>query len=219
MRILKSRPECLALFQQGHQIQRHTSSKSSPSRFSFPDRSTIPEDIKKVIDEVEEKAGFVPNVFSMLSRRPDEFRAFFMFEKALVGKETGNLTKADREMIIVATSARNDCLYCVIAHGALLRIYSKNPLLADQIAANWKTADIDDRQRAILSFAMKVCDSEDVVEEDFDLLKKHGLDEEDAYDIGAITAMFAMSNRLANLTMLKPNKEFYLLGRIPREKK
>lgn len=161
----------------------------------------------------------MPNVFSMLSRRPDEFRAFFMFEKALMGKETGNLTKADREMIVVASSARNSCLYCIIAHGALLRIYSKNPLLADQIAANWKTADIDDRQKAILSFAMKICDSEDVHQEDFDELKKHGLDEEDAYDIGAITALFAMSNRLAKLATLRPNKEFYLLGRIPREKK
>ncbi|KAJ8026100.1 hypothetical protein HOLleu_33841 [Holothuria leucospilota] len=201
--------------------QRYFSSDSEapPCRYQFPERASLPDDIKKVIDEVEEKAGFVPNVFSKLSRRPDEFRAFFMFEKALMSKETGNLTKADREMIVVATSSRNKCLYCIIAHGALLRIYSKNPVIADQIAANWRTADIDDRQRAILSFAMKVCEGEELEEDDFNLLKKHGLDEEDAYDIGAITALFAMSNRLANVTMLRPNKEFYLMGRVPKEKK
>ncbi|XP_078669388.1 uncharacterized protein LOC144910309 isoform X1 [Branchiostoma floridae x Branchiostoma belcheri] len=196
-----------------------SSDDKAVSRFPIPNRSTLPQDIQDLMDEVEEKSGFLPNVFKALSHRPEEFRAFFKYYDALMAKETGNLTKADREMIVVATSATNSCLYCVVAHGALLRIYSKKPLLADQVATNWHIADLDARQKAILEFATAVGASKTITEDHFHKLEQHGLDREDAWDIGAIAALFALSNRMAHLTDMRPNDEFYLMGRIPREKK
>ncbi|XP_070540960.1 uncharacterized protein [Ptychodera flava] len=189
------------------------------SRFPIPKKEDLPEDVVQQMNEVEEKSGFLPNVFKALSHRPDEFRAFFAYYDALMNKETGRLTKADKEMIVVATSAHNNCIYCIVAHGALLRVFSKNRILADQVAANWRCADLDERQKAILEFAMVVCKSESVTEEHFSALEKHGFDREDAWDIGAIAALFALSNRMAHLSNMRPNDEFYLFGRIPREKK
>ncbi|XP_044295564.1 uncharacterized protein LOC123028108 isoform X2 [Varanus komodoensis] len=170
------------------------------------------------MDEVEVKSGFLPNVFKAMSHRPAEFRAFFAYYNAIMNKETGNLSKADRELIIVATSVVNDCPYCVIAHSALHRIYSKKPTLADQVIVNWKKADLSDRERAMLEFALAVCRAENITEEHFQKLEAHGFDREDAWDIGAISAFFAMSNRIAHFTDLHPNSEFYTMGRIPREK-
>jgi uncharacterized peroxidase-related enzyme len=188
------------------------------SRFGIPALETLPEDIRARILEVQEKSGFVPNVFLALAKRPDEFRAFFAYHDALILRESG-LTKADKEMIIVATSSANGCLYCVVAHGALLRIYAKNPLVADQVAVNYRKAEITPRQKAMLAFAMKVCnDSASLVDADFAALREHGLSDEDAWDIGAITALFGLSNRMANMTSMRPNDEFYLLGRLPRTK-
>jgi uncharacterized peroxidase-related enzyme len=189
------------------------------SRFPVPDIAALPDDLRARILEVQAKAGFVPNVFLAFSHRPDEARAFFAWHDALLLKDTGTLTKAEREMIIVATSAANDCLYCVVAHGALLRVYAKQPLLADQVATNYMKADIAPRQRAMLDFALKVCkDSGALVEADFDALREHGFGDEDIWDIGAITALFGLSNRMANLLSLRPNDEFYLLGRVPKPK-
>jgi uncharacterized peroxidase-related enzyme len=189
------------------------------SRFPVPDIAALPDDLRARILEVQAKAGFVPNVFLAFSHRPDEARAFFAWHDALLLKDTGTLTKAEREMIIVATSAANDCLYCVVAHGALLRVYAKQPLLADQVATNYMKADITPRQRAMLDFALKVCkDSGALVEADFDALREHGFGDEDIWDIGAITALFGLSNRMANLLSLRPNDEFYLLGRVPKPK-
>jgi uncharacterized peroxidase-related enzyme len=189
------------------------------SRFPVPDIAALPEDLRARIVEVQAKAGFVPNVFLAFSHRPEEARAFFAWHDALLLKETGTLTKAEREMIVVATSAANDCLYCVVAHGALLRVYSKQPLVADQVATNYFKADITPRQRAMLDFALKVCkDSGALVEADFDALRAHGFGEEDIWDIGAITALFGLSNRMANLLSLRPNDEFYLMGRLPKPK-
>ncbi|XP_031557060.1 uncharacterized protein LOC116293739 [Actinia tenebrosa] len=188
------------------------------SRFPVPEISSLASDIRERIDEVEEKSGFIPNVFKTLAHRPAEFRAFFDYYDALMTKEN-NLTKAEKEMIVVATSADNNCMYCVVAHGALLRIYSKNLLLGDQVAINWKSADLTDREKAILEFATKVGRSESIEEEDFKALEKLGLGKEDAWDIGAIAAFFAMSNRLAHITDMRPNDEFYLLGRLPKNKK
>ena len=171
---------------------------------------------------VQEKAGFVPNVFLILAHRPDEFRAFFAYHDALLLRETGptGLTKGEKEMVIVATSGANRCLYCVVAHGALLRIYEKKPLLADQVAVNYRKADITDRQKAMLAFAMKVCDdSGSIGEADFEALRAHGFDDEDAWDIAGITALFGLSNRMANVTAMRPNDEFYLMGRVPRDKR
>jgi uncharacterized peroxidase-related enzyme len=166
---------------------------------------------------VQEKAGFVPNVFLALSHRPEEFRAFFAYHDALMLKESGNLSKADREMIVTATSAKNQCLYCVVAHGALLRIYAKNTLVADQVAVNHHKADITPRQHAMLDFAIKVClDSQSVNDADYAALHAHGFDNEDIWDIAAITAFFGLSNRMANATSMRPNDEFYLMGRLPR---
>lgn len=188
------------------------------SRFPVPELKDLPDDIRQTILAVQEKAGFVPNVFITLAHRPAEFRAFFAYHDALMVKDTGNLTKADREMIVTATSARNDCLYCVVAHGALLRIYAKNPLVADQVAVNHRKADITPRQRAMLDFAMKVClDSKSVCEDDYVALRPHGFDDEDVWDIAAITAFFGLSNRLANTISMRPNDEFYLMGRVPRK--
>jgi uncharacterized peroxidase-related enzyme len=184
-----------------------------------PTLENLPEDIRARILEVQAKAGFVPNVFLALAHRPAEWRAFVAYHDALMLKEGGNLSKGDREMIVVATSAANECLYCVVAHGAILRVYEKKPLVADQVAINWRKADITPRQRAMLAFALKVCQhSHEVNEADFAALREHGFDDEDAWDIAAITAFFGMSNRLANATGMKPNDEFYLMGRVPRAK-
>ena len=189
------------------------------SRYPVPALEALPEDIRARILEVQAKAGFVPNVFLALAHRPAEWRAFVAYHDALMLKEGGNLSKGDREMIVVATSAANECLYCVVAHGAILRIYEKKPLVADQVAINWRKADITPRQRAMLAFALKVCQhSHEVNEADFAALREHGFDDEDAWDIAAITAFFGMSNRLANATGMKPNDEFYLMGRVPRAK-
>ena len=189
------------------------------SRYPVPTLEHLPEDIRTRILEVQAKAGFVPNVFLALAHRPAEWRAFVAYHDALMLKDGGNLSKGDREMIVVATSAANECLYCVVAHGAILRVYEKKPLVADQVAINWRKADITPRQRAMLAFALKVCQhSHEVNEADFAALREHGFDDEDAWDIAAITAFFGMSNRLANATGMKPNDEFYLMGRVPRVK-
>ncbi len=186
------------------------------SRFPVPELSGLPEDVRAKILAVQEKAGFVPNVFLSLSHRSDEFRAFFAYHDALMEKESG-LTKAEREMIVVATSGANDCLYCVVAHGAILRVRAKNPRVADQVATNYRKAEISPRQRAMLDFAMKLSLRQAEVDEaDFDALRAHGFSDEDIWDIGAVTAFFAMSNRLANLTSMRPNDEFYLMGRQPK---
>ncbi|HTD03168.1 peroxidase-related enzyme [Undibacterium sp.] len=187
------------------------------SRFPVPELPQLPDDIREKILAVQEKAGFVPNVFLTLAHRPDEFRAFFAYHDALMLKQTGNLSKADREMIVTATSAKNNCLYCVVAHGAILRIYAKNALVADQVAVNHLKADITSRERAMLDFAIKVClDSQSVNDGDYAELRKHGFDEEDVWDIAAITAFFGLSNRMANVISMRPNDEFFLMGRIPR---
>jgi 4-carboxymuconolactone decarboxylase len=183
------------------------------SRFPIPKLEDMPEDIRARIAAVQEKSGFIPNVFLALAHRPDEFRAFFAYHDALMEKP-GNLTKAEREMIVVATSAANQCQYCVIAHGAILRIRAKNPLLADQVATNYRKADLTLRQKAMLDFAMKVSASAHRVgEADFDILKQHGFDEADIWDIAGISAFFGMSNRIANVSNMRPNAEFYSLGR------
>lgn len=192
-------------------------SQAPISRFPVPDLQQVPDDIRQVMLAVQEKAGFVPNVFLTLAHRPAEFRAFFAYHDALMLKTTGSLSKAEREMIVTATSARNGCLYCVVAHGALLRIYAKNPLLADQVAVNHLKADITPRQSAMLDFAVKVClHSDQVGDADYALLHAHGFDDEDIWDIGAITAFFSLSNRMANLISMRPNDEFFLMGRVPR---
>ena len=183
------------------------------SRFPVPALSEIPSDIRDRLLAVQEKSGFIPNVFLILARRPEEFRAFFAYQDALMDKQ-GNLTKAEREMIVVATSNANQCQYCVIAHGAILRIRAKNPLIADQVAINYRKADITARQKAMLDFAMKVAfEAYAVGEEDFATLREHGFDQEDAWDIAAIAAFFGMSNRIANVGNMRPNDEFYTLGR------
>ncbi|WP_343038458.1 peroxidase-related enzyme [Microvirga arsenatis] len=187
------------------------------SRFPVPEIADLPEDIRSRILAVQEKSGFVPNVFLVLARRPDEFRAFFAYHDALMDKP-GGLTKAEREMIVVATSNANQCQYCVIAHGAILRIRAKNPLIADQVAINYRKADITPRQRAMLDFAMKVAlEAHAVGDADIAALSAHGFGEEDVWDIAAIAAFFAMSNRLANVSSMRPNDEFYLLGRTERQ--
>jgi len=186
------------------------------SRFPVPRLDELPEDIRARILAVEEKAGFIPNVFMVLAHRPDEFRAFFAYHDALMLKE-GGLSKGEKEMIVVATSAANECHYCVIAHGALVRVYEKKPLLADQVATNYRKADITLRQRAMLDFAMKVAlRSAEIDEADFARLRDQGFSDEDGWDIAAIAAFFGMSNRLANTTGMRPNDEFYLMGRVPR---
>jgi len=183
------------------------------SRFPVPALADLPDDIRERIEAVQEKSGFVPNVFLVLAHRPDEFRAFFAYHDALMEKP-GNLSKAEREMIVVATSNLNQCQYCVVAHGAILRIRAKNPLIADQVAINYRKADITDRQKAMLDYAIKVStEAWGVGEEELEVLKSHGFTEEDAWDISAISAFFGMSNRLANVTSMRPNDEFYALGR------
>ena len=189
------------------------------SRWPVPSLDGLPDDIRSRILAVQEKAGFVPNVFLALAHRPDEFRAFFAYHDALMEKE-GGLTKAEREMIVVATSGANGCTYCVVAHGAILRIYAKNPRVADQVAVNYRKAEITPRQHAMLDFAMKVALASATLENaDFERLHQHGFNDEDIWDIGAIAGFFALSNRMANLSNMLPNPEFYLMGRIPREKK
>ena len=193
------------------------------TRYPAPDINDLPEDIKAKVLEVQEKAGFVPNVFLAFARRPAEWRAFFAYHDALmvpesVGRESG-LTKGEREMIVTTTSAANHCLYCVVAHGAILRIYEKKPLVADQVAINHRKADISPRQRAMLDFALKVCNqSHEVEEADFAALHAHGFNDEDIWDIAAITAFFGLSNRMASFSGMMPNPEFYLMGRAPKAK-
>jgi len=191
--------------------------KTAAQRFPAPALDSLPDDIRTRLLGVQEKSGFVPNVFLTLAYRPDEFRAFFAYHDALMEKD-GGLTKAEREMIVVATSAANQCQYCVIAHGAILRIRAKNPLIADQIAVNYRKADITPRQKAMLDFAMKVsADAQRVSDEDFAALQPHGFSDDDIWDIAAISAFFALSNRLANFTGMRPNEEFYLMGRLPKK--
>ncbi len=181
--------------------------------YPLPDLNTLPSDIQATIMKVQEKAGFVPNVFLMLARRPDEFRAFIAYHDALILRK-GGLSKGEKEMIIVATSGLNNCLYCVVAHGAILRVYEKSPLISDAIAINYRKATITPRQSAMLDFAMKVAaHSDQITQADFDVLKTHGFDDDDIWDIGNITALFALSNRMANVTGLMPNVEFYTMGR------
>jgi len=191
----------------------------APKRFPTPAIDTLPDDIRSRILAVQEKSGFVPNVFLTLAHRPDEFRAFFAYHDALLLRESG-LSKGEKEMIIVATSGANGCLYCVVAHGAILRVYEKAPMLADQLATNYLKADIAPRQKAMLDFAMKVCTASYALgDDDFALLHEHGFTDEDAWDIAALTALFGLSNRMANFTSMRPNDEFYLMGRVPRAPK
>ncbi len=194
-------------------------SSQAISRFPVPVFEDLPQDIQQRFTEVQEKAGFIPNIFLTLARRPDEFRAFFAYHDTLMDKETPGLSMAEREMIVVATSARNQCQYCVIAHGAILRIRASNPHIADQLAANYRKADISERQRAMLDFALKVSrQAETVDESDYQNLNALGFDDEDIWDIGAISAFFGLSNRIVNLSSMRTNDEFYLMGRVPREK-
>jgi uncharacterized peroxidase-related enzyme len=197
---------------------------SMNTRYPHPDLNTLPADIKARILETQEKAGFIPNVFVAFARRPAEWRAFFAYHDALMmpetaGRESG-LTKGDREMIVTTTSAANNCLYCVVAHGAILRIYEKKPLVADQVAVNYLKAEISPRQKAMLDFAMKVClQSDQISDADFAALHAHGFNDEDAWDIAAITAFFGLSNRMASFSGMMPNPEFYLMGRLPKAAK
>ena len=190
------------------------------SRWPVPQLKDLPSDIRERIEQVQEKAGFVPNVFLALAHRPAEFRAFMAYHDALLLREGANLTKGEREMIIVATSGANNCLYCVVAHGAILRVYEKRPLIADQIAVNHRKADITPRQKAMLDFALKVTRaSHEIGDADFESLRAHGFNDEDIWDIAGISAFFGLSNRMANVISLRPNDQFYLMGRVPREKK
>jgi uncharacterized peroxidase-related enzyme len=196
----------------------YTMSSLPISRFPIPELADLPPDIQQRFRDVQEKAGFVPNIFLTLARRPEEFRAFFAYHDTLMDKETPGLNMAEREMIVVATSARNQCQYCVIAHGAILRIRAKNPQIADQLATNYRKADISPRQRAMLDFALKVSRQAETIDEaDYQRLNGLGFDDEDIWDIGAISAFFGLSNRIVNLSSMRTNDEFYLMGRIPRE--
>ena len=193
-----------------------TSQKVSFSRYPVPKLRDLEPDMRLMLEEIQEKTGFIPNVFMALAHRPDELRAFVAYHDALMKRDSG-LSKAEREMIVIATSAENSCLYCIISHGAILRIYSKHPTLSDQIAANYRKADLTDRQKAMLDFAVKICNrSAEVDDEDFAELHAHGFSDEDIWDIGAITALFALSNRMANLTSMLPNEEFYNMARNVR---
>ena len=193
------------------------------TRYPAPELNDLPDDIKAKVLDVQEKAGFVPNVFLGFARRPAEWRAFFAYHDALMVPEsvgrTSGLSKGEREMIVTTTSAANNCLYCVVAHGAILRIYEKKPLVADQVAVNYRKAEIPPRQRAMLDFAMKVCQHSDQINDaDFEALHTHGFDDEDIWDIAAITAFFGLSNRMASFSGMMPNPEFYLMGRVPKQK-
>lgn len=188
------------------------------SRYDVPEFDSLPADIQQMMRDVQEKAGFIPNVFLTLAHRPDELRAFFAYHEAVMERPSG-LSKSEKEMIVVATSAENNCVYCVIAHGAILRIYENEPLIADQVATNYKKADITPRQEAMLDFAIMLChDSDKVDEDDFDTLRAHGFSDEDIWDIGAIVALFGLSNRMANLISMRPNDEFFSMGRTRRQK-
>jgi uncharacterized peroxidase-related enzyme len=203
-----------------HCTQHHLHpTETDMNRYPAPDINDLPEDIKAKVLEVQAKAGFVPNVFLALARRPAEWRAFFAYHDALMLKEEGSLTKGDREMIVTTTSAANHCLYCVVAHGAILRIHEKKPLVADQVAVNHHKADISPRQKAMLDFAMKVClASHEINDDDFAPLHAHGFSDEDIWDIAAITAFFGLSNRMASFSNMMPNPEFYVMGRVPKVK-
>ena len=197
-----------------------TSQTVSFSRYPVPELRDLEPDMRLMLEEIQEKTGFIPNVFMALAHRPDELRAFVAYHDALMKRDSG-LSKAEREMIVIATSAENSCLYCIISHGAILRIYSKHPTLSDQIAANYRKADLTDRQKAMLDFAVKICNrSAEVGDQDFAELHAHGFSDEDIWDIGAITALFALSNRMANLTSMLPNDEFYNMARdvTPRDR-
>lgn len=184
-----------------------------PGRYPIPELSALPADIRERIEAVAEKSGFIPNVFLVLAHRPDEFRAFFAYHDAVMLRDSG-LSKAEKEMIVVATSAANDCTYCVIAHGAILRIYAKDPHIADQIAINYRSAPLSDRQRAMLAFAVTLARSpQDLAAMDYQALREHGFSEEDVWDIAAITGLFALSNRMAHVTDMGANAEFYSMGR------
>jgi uncharacterized peroxidase-related enzyme len=186
------------------------------SRFPVPGLDEVPDDLRRRIEAVAEKSGFVPNVFLALARRPDEWRAFFAYHDALMERE-GGLSPAEKELIVVATSSANDCLYCVVAHGALARIRARDSRIADQVAVDWRKADLSERQRAIVGFAVKLAvRPAEIADADLDELRAHGLDDEDVWDVGAITALFALSNRMAHLTAMRPNDEFYLMGRVPK---
>ena len=188
------------------------------SRYPVPKLEDLPDDIRTRMLEVQEKAGFIPNVFMALAHRPDEFRAFFAYHDALMLRDSG-LSKAEREMIVVAVAGANDCLYCFVAHGAILRVYAKDPLVADQVGVNYRKADITPRQKAMLAFALKVAErSSDIEDSDFETLRAHGFSDEDIWDIGNISAFFSLSNRMANLIALRPNDEFYALGRVPKSR-
>lgn len=196
------------------------SAKASISRFPVPDLESVPDDLKGLMEENQRKANFIPNVFQVLSHRPSELRAFLAYYEAVMNdRPGGNISKADKEMIIVATSALNKCKYCIIAHSALYRIFSKHATLADQVAANWETADLDERQRAILRFAIEVAECRPLQDSHFQSLYDHQLTQEDAWDIGSVVALFALSNRMAFLTNMVPNDEFYMMGRVPKSKK
>lgn len=204
---------CVVRLFQSYSEELLTMSNLPISRFPIPSLDSLPEDIRTRIEAVQEKSGFIPNVFLALAHRPDEFRAFFAYHDALMEKQSG-LSKAEREMIVVATSNANQCQYCVIAHGAILRIRAKNPLIADQIAINYRKADITPRQRAMLDFAMKVSQAAyEVNDADFSLLREHGFSDEDIWDIGSVAAFFGMSNRMANMLSMRANEEFYGMGR------
>ena len=193
-----------------------TGQNTSFSRYPVPLLKDMDPDMRSMLEAIQEKTGFIPNVFMALAHRPDELRAFVAYHDALMKRDSG-LTKAEREMIVIATSAENSCLYCIISHGAILRIYSKHPTLSDQIAANYRKADLTDRQKTMLDFAVKVCNrSAEIGEDDFTSLHDHGFSDEDIWDIGAITALFALSNRMANLTSMLPNDEFYNMARDVR---
>ena len=197
-----------------------TSQTVSFSRYPVPELRDLEPDMRLMLEEIQEKTGFIPNVFMALAHRPDELRAFVAYHDALMKRDSG-LSKAEREMIVIATSAENSCLYCIISHGAILRIYSKHPTLSDQIAANYRKANLTDRQKAMLDFAVKICNrSAEVGDQDFAELHAHGFSDEDIWDIGAITALFALSNRMANLTSMLPNDEFYNMARdvAPRDR-
>lgn len=197
-----------------------TGGRAPISRFHVPEVDDLPDDMAARIKEVEEKTGFVPNVFMALAHRPAEWRAFFGYHDALMDKETPALSKGDRELIVVATSAENDCLYCVVAHGAVARIRARNPRIADQVGTDWRKAELDDRQLAMLDFAVRLSvRSVEVGPPDLATLRGHGFTEDDIWDIGAITALFALSNRLAHLAAIPPNDEFYLMGRLPKEER
>ncbi|GFO37938.1 alkylhydroperoxidase ahpd core:uncharacterized peroxidase-related protein [Plakobranchus ocellatus] len=189
------------------------------SRFTIPEVDTLPPDMQQLMKEYKEQAGYIPNGFKAMSHKPEELRVFVhYFDVVMNGRENGHLTKADKELIIVAVSALNKCRYCIAAHSALHRIFSKSPVLADQIAANWETADLNERQKAILKFAMQVADCKPLTESHFEELYQHGLEKEDAWDIGAVVAFFSLSNRMALLTSIAPNEQFYTLGRVSKPK-